>query len=427
MARQLTEAQKKELAILKANQEMLERTKRECLEIGEREKAELIQTAQKENLLKGQMKGYDNSDIVNAEYKEPMKPKKSIHGEDKKNTTKVMDFKEPNIEVKPATSQNVIEIKKDVMEPQNTKVNWDSIGSVPTDIAYDMIELPSNGECYPSKKNKITIGYLTAEDENVITSPQLYKDGMVMDVLLRRKVLDKDIDIDSLCKGDRDAIILWLRATSYGTDFPITVQDPKSGERFDTTIDLSTIKYKDFKLKGDEEGLFLFETPRTKDKIKFKFFTRNDEKEMEKLDKMNNLKQAKYLITRQVEELSQELSRADYLTDSSRRELSSSINTISRWADAIEVDDKYPVSQSVTTGMYYAIVEVNGNRDRNFIWDYIRRMPAYDSLMFRRYLNENEPSLDFKITVERPQSLGGGSFETFLEIDYTLFLNIAKL
>ena len=54
-------------------------------------------------------------------------------------------------------------------------------------------------------------------------------------------------------------------------------------------------------------------------------------------------------------------------------------------------------------------------------------MPALDAFKLRKYISDNEPSLDFKITVERPESLGGGSFTTFLELDFSLFLNIAKL
>jgi hypothetical protein len=72
-----------------------------------------------------------------------------------------------------------------------------------------------------------------------------------------------------------------------------------------------------------------------------------------------------------------------------------------------------------------SIVSVNGNGDKKFISQYVRNMGAKDSLMLRRYILENEPGIDFSITVERPLSLGGGSFDTFLEWDDSIFLNIA--
>ena len=68
---------------------------------------------------------------------------------------------------------------------------------------------------------------------------------------------------------------------------------------------------------------------------------------------------------------------------------------------------------------------VNGNYDKAYISKYIRNMGAKDSLMLRRYMIENEPGINFEIEVKRPESLGGGSFKTFLEWDDSIFLNIA--
>ena len=52
-------------------------------------------------------------------------------------------------------------------------------------------------------------------------------------------------------------------------------------------------------------------------------------------------------------------------------------------------------------------------------------MPANDSLKLRRYIIDNEPGLDFEVEIERPESLGGGSFKSFLEWSDSVFLNIA--
>ena len=52
-------------------------------------------------------------------------------------------------------------------------------------------------------------------------------------------------------------------------------------------------------------------------------------------------------------------------------------------------------------------------------------MSARDALMLRRYILDNEPGVNFEIEVERPLSLGGGSFKTFLEWNDSVFLNIA--
>ena len=52
-------------------------------------------------------------------------------------------------------------------------------------------------------------------------------------------------------------------------------------------------------------------------------------------------------------------------------------------------------------------------------------MSARDSLAFRRYIYDNKPGMDFEIEVNRPESLGGGSFKTFLEWDDYVFWHIA--
>ena len=70
-------------------------------------------------------------------------------------------------------------------------------------------------------------------------------------------------------------------------------------------------------------------------------------------------------------------------------------------------------------------MSVDGNTDRKFIHDFVNRMPAMDSLKLRRYILENEPGMDFEVEIERPESLGGGSFKTFLEWDNSVFFNIA--
>ena len=115
-----------------------------------------------------------------------------------------------------------------------------------------MIPLPSNGECYPKDNplrcGHIPVGYLTAADENIMASPNVYRDGKLLDIILERKILDKRINVKDLCSGDRDAIILWLRATSYGEDFPIVTTNPENGKRYNLTIKLSQFDYLDFDL-----------------------------------------------------------------------------------------------------------------------------------------------------------------------------------
>lgn len=139
---------------------------------------------------------------------------------------------------------------------------------------FEMIELPSKGECYHTKTNRLPVAYLTAEDENIIFSEKLLESETMCDVLLKRKVLDKDFNVEDLCIGDRQAILLWLRLTGYGDNYTYT--DEQSEKR---QIDLSTITFKDFSLKGDEQGHFEYIAPNG-DIIKYRLLTHRDETEI---------------------------------------------------------------------------------------------------------------------------------------------------
>ena len=164
-------------------------------------------------------------------------------------------------------------------EQKNYNVEQFDMSDVPDYVQYDIIPLPSNGQCYAHKKGRIPVAYLTASDENLIASPNMYRDGKLLDVILRRKVLDKSINVDDLCTGDRDAIILWLRATAYGDEFPISVSDRETGKRFDTVVKLSSLKYDELTLEGDENGCLTF-TMDNNDVIKFRYLSKREEIEL---------------------------------------------------------------------------------------------------------------------------------------------------
>ena len=51
-------------------------------------------------------------------------------------------------------------------------------------------------------------------------------------------------------------------------------------------------------------------------------------------------------------------------------------------------------------------------------------MRANDAIEYRKYVNDNIPGVDLNITVPIPESMGGGSFDTFLSIGETIFINV---
>ena len=287
--------------------------------------------------------------------------------------------------------------------------------------SYDIIPLPSKGECYSNKQGRIAVSYLTAMDENIIVSPNLYRDNMVLDIILKEKVRDPEIDPDDLLDGDRDAIILFLRSSAYGNMYSVTTTDPDTKQTFDTQIDLSKIKYKDFTLVGDENGYFDYELPISKDKIKFKFLTHRDYINLTKLDELEISSLRKAEIEKYNDKLRYYLGEDETLTMAERKEITNAITKLKEWSEKFE-DDGVHFSHRTTNELEMQVVSVNGNTDRNFIHNYIINMPIKDASSLRKYIVKNTPGVDYNFEIQKPESLGGGSMTVFLQFDQFIFL-----
>ena len=140
-------------------------------------------------------------------------------------------------------------------------------------IAYDVVELPSKGIHYANKKKSLRVAYLTASDENILAAPSLVSTNSVVTELLKRKILDRDITIDEIVEEDKQAILIFLRNTAFGSDYKITAIDPKTEQQFTFDVDLSLLKVKDFNLKEDTNGEYIYFMERSKKEVTFKFLT----------------------------------------------------------------------------------------------------------------------------------------------------------
>ena len=223
--------------------------------------------------------------------------------------------------------------------------------TIDPNISYDVVELPSQGIYYPNKKKSLRVSYLTAADENILSSPSLLATNKVIDEILRRKILDRDFNIDEMVEEDRQAILIFLRNTAFGTEYTINVTDPKTNNEFSFTTDLSTLKIKDFKLQHDNNGEYSYYMEKSKVHITFLFLTKPQLNEIEKIkDSWNGVGIAP-IITRRLELM---------------------------------------------------IKSVEGNRDPMFIRNFIQNIPIKDSQDFRKFVNENKPGLDLIQSVTTP-------------------------
>ncbi len=423
--KKLTEEQEKEIQMLLANNEMLENSKKDAENRGKKNSVKQIERAQEDvikqinsidpsalNKKKASSTIFDDTDISMFDMLKANEEDNRINTVGEENDSKNID----TVKEEQAMSQS------ETVDSEKTNFN-----DVDPSLQYDVIQLPSNGQCYKSKIDRVPVAYLTAYDENIITSPNLYKDGLVIDFLLKNKIVNKDINVDDLVSGDADAIILFLRATSYGPDFPIVVQDPETGEQIETSVDLTTLKPKEFKLKGDENGHFEFVTPLRKDTIKFRYLTRGQERKLKQVTELEGYGTKSHMLERERELLLAALSNDKVLNESERKSIRAAINTMKNWSKRLNDLNDSEYTKIMTNNMQLQVVAVNGNYDKEYVRKYVNAMPARDSLALRKYINNNMPGIDFNIEIQRPESLGGGSFKTFLNWDDSVFLNISDV
>lgn len=295
-----------------------------------------------------------------------------------------------------------------------------------TDTNFDLVPLPSKGECYKSKVSKIPVSYLNAFDENIITAPNLYRDNAVIDTILKRKIMNNTISCDEMLEGDRDAVILFLRATGFGPEYPITVTDNQTGKEFDATINLSDLKYKPFNLSGDSNGWFSFTLPLCKKEVKFRFLTHRDVRFLDKIDETENSMIKKNRIKDMAETIENMVDNDTVMAEADKGDIRKAVNALNKWHESISEDDTDAFTHTFTNALELAVMSVDNNTDRGYIRNFVRNMNIRDSSALNKYINENEPGIDYHITVQRPESLGGGSTTVFLQIDQYLFLNVSE-
>lgn len=220
------------------------------------------------------------------------------------------------------------------------------------DFPVEVLDLPSKGLVYPKEhplsKGTITIKYMTAKEEDILSNQNLIRKGVVLDKLFESIVVD-NIDIKDIIIGDKNAIILATRLLGYGPNYPMRFYSSVTGDTLETVVDLSKVKIKEIDYSSfNNKNEFEFTTPIGKNKITFKLLTHGDE-----LD-------------------------------------------IDRDIKALEKMSK-DVSADITTRFRYMITSVDGNSDIAAINKFINGFLARDSRAFRDYVKSISPDVDMSI------------------------------
>ena len=87
----------------------------------------------------------------------------------------------------------------------------------------EFVELPSRGEFYPEdhplhKQETVEIKFMTAKDEDILSSQALLKKGLAIDRLLE-SLMVLDVDARTLLLGDRNAMLIAARISGYGSEY----------------------------------------------------------------------------------------------------------------------------------------------------------------------------------------------------------------
>jgi hypothetical protein len=217
-------------------------------------------------------------------------------------------------------------------------------------LPHDIVPLPSQGLFYKNKKKSVKVGYLTAQDENLLISAA-GSDGNIVTTLLRNKIYEHDLKPEELLEGDVEAILIFLRNTAFGSEYTIGLVDPVTKKPFQTTVSLDELNIRRTENQPDENGYFTTKLPRSEVFAKLKPLTYS---EISEIDKMVET----YPIGR--------------------------------------------VAPRVTWRLNKIVQEINGEIDRNYIVQFIESMPIMDSKYIRNFIRDNQPSLDLKRTVKAP-------------------------
>jgi len=225
----------------------------------------------------------------------------------------------------------------------------------------EIIELPSKGLIYPKdnplSSGKIELKYMTAKEEDILTTQSYIKDGSVLDRLFQALIISNGeglpIKYVDLVVGDKNAIMIASRILGYGKEYNVEVTDPFSGEKQKETIDLTQFENKEYDGSKQTElhkNEFEFELPQSKRIITFQLLTESKERKV-------------------------------------KHELESAKKQSKKMGDV--------TSKELTTRLKNMIVSVEGESDRNVINRFVdNELFAQDSKALRSYIKEVGPDID---------------------------------
>ena len=215
----------------------------------------------------------------------------------------------------------------------------------------EVVDLPSKGYFYidghPLSSGKVEVKYMTAKEEDILTSQNLIKQGTVIDILLQALIVDKTINVHDLLVGDKNAIMVAARILGYGKEYEFEYDNEE--QKVDLTK-LEPVKL-DFSKFTKGENEFSFKLPTSERTITFKLLSGQDEKKIDA-----------------------ELKALEKISKSRSSELTTRLKTM--------------------------LLSVDGNSEKEYIINFVENeFLSRDSLAFRKHLSTITPDMDMTTTI----------------------------
>mgnify|MGYP000456781991 FL=1 len=235
----------------------------------------------------------------------------------------------------------------------------------------EVIDLPSEGKLYPKEHpcsdGKVEIKYMTAKEEDILTSQNLIKKGVVIDRLIDSLILTPGVKQGDMILGDKNAVMVAARILAYGPEYPCEVTNPKSGEVLTHTFNLADCPFKKLP-EGVSENNFEVTLPISKKKVTFKLLTGAEEKVIDE-------------------------------------ELQASKKTGS------------DVSPELTTRLRHTITSVDGDESQSTINNFVQNLLARDSMHLRKEISKVAPDIELSQEIE----IGGESVKVDIPMTVGFF------
>ena len=151
----------------------------------------------------------------------------------------------------------------------------------------EVVDLPSKGYFYfdghPLSKGKVEVKYMTAKEEDILTSRALLKKNLAIERFLQSVILDKKINVKDMLVGDRNAVLVAARASGYGETYDSNVTCPACGEKSNLAFDLENPKIHEgemppfVEVEETERGTYIMSLPASKFSVEIRLMTGEDE------------------------------------------------------------------------------------------------------------------------------------------------------